>query len=186
MEPQRGQDVASDFVAPYNQSHIFLGEELRLSVMIAVDNSCCNGFLSQRVAYTVELLCQRELLPFEVLVHMSIYMYVLEGAIEKRLGRLEAAAYVCAFGAGPYAMGEMIAQGHICYCSRALQTIPQPWSALPLPVPEGAGRRALTVLLYMSLPSWIIPRRCRSSGILFWYKNNPPYPTQIICLFPVI
>jgi hypothetical protein len=103
MEPQGGQDVASDFVAPYNQSHIFLGEEPRLSVMIAVNNCCCNGFLSQCVAYTVKLLRQRELLPFEVLVHMSVYMYILEGAVEKRLGRLEAAAYVCAFGSGPYA-----------------------------------------------------------------------------------
>ncbi len=71
--------------------------------MIAVDNHCCNGFLGQCVAYTVELLCQRELLPFEVLVHMSVYMYVLEGAIEKRLGCIEAVAYVCAFGAGSYA-----------------------------------------------------------------------------------
>jgi hypothetical protein len=53
MEPQRGQDVASDFVASYNQSYIFLGEELKLSVKIAVDNRCCNGFLSQHVAYTV-------------------------------------------------------------------------------------------------------------------------------------
>ncbi len=29
-------------------------------------------------------------------------MYVLEGAIEKWLGCLEAAAFVCAFSAGPY------------------------------------------------------------------------------------
>jgi hypothetical protein len=103
MEPQREQDVASDFVASYNQRHFFLGEELRLSVMIAMDNCCCNEFLSQHVTYTVELLHQHELLPFEVLVHMSVYMYVLEGAIEKWLGCLEAVAYVCAFGAGPYA-----------------------------------------------------------------------------------
>jgi hypothetical protein len=103
MEPQRGQDVASDFVALYNQSHIFLGEELRLSVMIAVDNHCYNGFFSQHVAYTDKLLRQHELLPFEVFVHMSVYMYVLEGVVEKRLGCLEVAAYVCAFGAGPYA-----------------------------------------------------------------------------------
>jgi hypothetical protein len=49
------------------------------------------------------MLHQHELLPFEVLVHMSVYMYVLEGAVEKRLGHLEAAAYVYTFGAGPYA-----------------------------------------------------------------------------------
>ncbi len=35
---------------------------------------------------------------------MTINMYVLEGAVEKRLGHLEAVVYVCAFSAGPYAM----------------------------------------------------------------------------------
>ncbi len=118
MEPQRGGDYASDFVAPYNQSHIFLGEELRLFVMIAVDNCCCNGFLSQRVAYTIELLYQHELLPFEVLVHMSVCMYVLDGAVEKWLSHLEIWRWaVCNLG------GETTARGHVCYRSRALQTI---------------------------------------------------------------
>jgi hypothetical protein len=35
---------------------------------------------------------------------MTVNMYVLEGTVEKRLGCLEAVAYVCAFSAGPYAM----------------------------------------------------------------------------------
>ncbi len=35
VEPQMGGDIASDFVASYNQCHIFLGEKLRLPIMIA-------------------------------------------------------------------------------------------------------------------------------------------------------
>jgi hypothetical protein len=82
MELQGRRDIASDVVTPYYQSHIFVGEKLRLPVVIALDDGCCNGFLCQCVAYTVELLCQCELLPFEVSVHMSIYMDIPEGAIE--------------------------------------------------------------------------------------------------------
>ena len=44
---------------------------------------------------------------------MSVNMYILEGAVEKRLGCLGAAAYVCPFSTGCNVGGEMTAQGHV-------------------------------------------------------------------------
>jgi hypothetical protein len=76
-------------------------------VVVAVVNCCRDRALGQRVAYTVELLGKRELLPLEQFVHVAVYVYVMECTVEKKFDCLEIVAYVRAFCAWSDAMHVM-------------------------------------------------------------------------------
>ncbi len=97
VETQVRNDVACDFGTPYDKSHVFFWEELGWPVMIAVVNCCGDRAFSQCVAHAIELLGQRELLPPEHTVHMSVDVHISERSPLERFDRLETAAYVCAF-----------------------------------------------------------------------------------------
>ena len=69
---------------------------------------CCDGALCQCVTYAFKLLCQCELFSFEHTVHMSVNVDIAKHAVELRLNRFQAAAYISTLCARLDAAGVMV------------------------------------------------------------------------------
>ncbi len=94
------RDVIGNFVHPNYYCNILFGQQLGWLIMVTLRHCRSHGLFGERVAYTIELLDEGQLVPEEI--HMAVHVQISKFALKSVLCCLEASLDICAFCAEPY------------------------------------------------------------------------------------
>ncbi len=81
MEPQWSWDIPCDIISPDYQCNILPWKELHGCLVISLNYCWSECPFGKCVRYAVELLQETELVPWQMLVHMSVHVWVLEAVL---------------------------------------------------------------------------------------------------------